>query len=50
MASSALNRLINRFGNRLGVLIVLKGAISLLTIVSTCVKLRYLRADALWMV
>lgn len=46
VASNILNRLINRLGDRLGVLM---GVISLLTIVNTCVKLRYLRksADAL---
>ncbi len=49
VASNILNRLINRLGDRLEVLTVLMGVISLLTIVNTCVKLRYLRksADAL---
>lgn len=49
VASGVLNRLTNRFSDRLGALTVLMGVISLLTIVSTCVKLRYLRksADAL---
>ena len=49
VVSGVLNRLINRLGDRLGVLTVLMGVNSLLTIVNTCVKLRYLRksADAL---
>ena len=49
VVSGVLNRLINRLGDRLEVLTVLMGVNSLLTIVNTCVKLRYLRksADAL---
>lgn len=46
VVSGVLNRLINRLGDRLEVLTVLMGVISLLTIVNTCVKLRK-SADAL---